>query len=180
MKTIGVRIRGTQPLLQHKMSSTEEAQMKSKVKQSIGQKKGDNPEDYLYLHEGIICQPSEHIYQAIVKRMSGYKIQGQGKKTYKDMAKGCITIFPEFIPHENPNWVVDERTVVIPSTKGRIMRKRPRFNEWSLTFTIKVINDFMPAEVIKSALEDAGREGGIGDYRPRYGLFEVTHFHERD
>ena len=36
----------------------------------------------------------------------------------------------------------------------------------------------MPVEVVKSALDDAGREAGIGDYRPRFGRFIVTSFKE--
>jgi hypothetical protein len=34
----------------------------------------------------------------------------------------------------------------------------------------------MPVEVLKSALDDAGREGGLGDMRPRMGRFIVTEF----
>ncbi len=180
MKTIKVKIKGTAPLLMHKMSSADEAQMASKIKKSVGQKKGDNPADFLYLHEEVICQPAEHIYQAIVKRLSGYKIQGQGKKTYKDLGKGCIQVYPEMIPHLKADWVPDERTVVVPATRGRILRIRPRFNDWELAFNIRIINDDMPSDVVKLCLDDAGREGGIGDYRPRFGLFMVTEFIEEN
>jgi len=178
MKIIKCEIKGTAPLLQHKMSLEQEAQLESKTKKSVGQAKGDNPESYLYLIDGKIYQPSEHIFQAIIKQLSSYKIQGRGKKTYKEIGKGSIGLTPEYILHNNQNYVIDSRTVVIPATKGRTIRKRPRFNDWSLNFTITLFNDDLPSEVIKSALDDAGREGGLGDYRPRFGRFIVTEFKE--
>ncbi|MFH2028655.1 MAG: hypothetical protein ABIJ08_05925 [Nanoarchaeota archaeon] len=178
MKKIKVEIEGVAPLLQHKMSIEEEAQLASKTKKSVGQNKGDNPEDFLYKVGNKICQPSEHILQAIIKRLGGYKIQGKGKKTYLEMGKGSLNIMPDMIPHEIQKWEVDSRTVVIKATRGRVVRLRPKFNEWKLKFTIELINDDMPVEVVKSALDDAGREGGLGDYRPRFGRFIVTSFQE--
>jgi len=176
MKKVKCEIKGISPLLQHKMSLEQEAQLESKTKKRSGQAKGDNPEDFLYKLGNKIVQPSEHILQAIVKRMSSYKIQGRGKKTYKEMAIGCLFIKPEFIEHKNQKWEVDVRTVVIPATKGRTIRKRPILKDWALSFEIEISNDEMPLEVLKNALDDAGREGGIGDYRPRFGRFIVTEF----
>jgi hypothetical protein len=178
MKEINVSIKGVAPLLQHKLGLEVESQMASKTKKRDGQAKGDNPEDYLYVVGGKIVQPSEHIVQAIIKRLSNYKIQGKGKKTYKEMGVGSLGITPEYIVHKNQTWIPDVRTVVIPATKGRTLRIRPRFESWELDFTLQLFNEDMPVEVIKSALDDAGREGGIGDYRPRFGRFIVTSFKE--
>ena len=176
MKRIEVQIKGVAPLLQHKMSLEQEAQLASKVKRSVGQAKGDNPEDFLYKVNGQIVQPAEHILQAIIKRLSGFKIQGKGKKTYKELGVGALNITPEYIPHNNQEWVPDSRTVVVPSTRGRVVRVRPKFENWSLNFEIEIWNDDLPVEVIKDALDIAGREGGLGDYRPRFGRFIVTKF----
>jgi len=178
MKKIKVCIKGVAPLLQHKMTVELEAQLASKTKKSVGQAKSDNPEDYLYKVNDVICQPAEHIIQAIIKRLSNYKIQGKGKKTYKEIGIGGLNIIPEFIEHKNQKWIVDSRTVVIPATRGRSIRLRPKLEEWELEFTLEILNDDLPVEVVKSALDDAGREGGLGDYRPRFGRFIVTRFEE--
>lgn len=178
MRTIKCVIKGTKPLLQHKMSLQQEAQLGSKTKRVAGQSRADNPEDYLYIVNGKIVQPAEHIIQAIIKRLTNYKIQGRGKKTYKEIGQGSIDIVPEFIEHKNQNWVVDSRTVVIPATRGRSIRLRPKLEEWELSFSVHLNSDDLPLEVLKSALDDAGREGGIGDYRPRFGTFIVTLFKE--
>lgn len=178
MKKIQTTIKGTAPLLQHKMTIEQETQLASKTKKRAGQAKSDNPEEYLYKIDNKIVQPSEHIVQAIIKKLTNYKIQGKGKKTYKELGIGALNITPEFIVHKNQKWVIDTRTVVIPSTKGRTVRLRPKLEEWELKFIIEILNDDLPVEVIKSALDDAGREGGIGDYRPRFGRFIVTEFKE--
>jgi len=178
MKKIDVTIVGTAPLLQHKMSLEQEAQLDSKTKKRGGQAPGDKPEEYLYMLGKDIVQPAEHILQAIIKRLSNYQIQGKGKKTYKEMGIGAINVTPEFIKHKYQEWITDTRTVVIPATRGRTIRKRPRFEKWELSFTIEIINDDLPTEVLKGALDDAGLLGGIGDYRPRFGRFMVTKFKE--
>ena len=178
MRKIKVSIKGTAPLLQHKMSIGQEAQLASKTKKSTGQDRGDKPEEYLYKVGNKICQPAEHILQAIIKRLGGYKIQGKGKKTYLEMGKGSLNITPDMIPHKTQEWEADSRTVVIKATRGRVVRIRPKINDWELDFIIELINDELPIEVIKCALDDAGREGGIGDYRPRFGRFIVTSFQE--
>lgn len=176
MKTIQVEIEGTAPLLQNKMSIETEASLENVVKKRHGQPKGEDPERLLYKLDGKICQPAEHIFQAICKQMGNYKIQGRGKKSYKEMAQGALEVVPEYIVHKNQKWVVDVRTVVIPSTRGRVVKRRPRFNEWQLAFQINILNDDLPESVVKSALDDAGAMSGIGDYRPRFGRFIVTKF----
>ena len=179
MKQIQVSIKGTAPLLQHKLSAQVESDLAKSAKKQSGQNKRDDIETYLYKNaEGVICQPVEHILQAIIKQLSNYKIQGKGKKTFKELGKGALSGFPELIPHKIQAYTVDSRTVVIPATKGRTVRERPRLDAWELEFTLEILNDDLPSDVVKNALDDAGRESGIGDYRPRFGRFIVTSFKE--
>ena len=58
------------------------------------------------------------------------------------------------------------------------MRYRPRFDEWELDFRLIVNDDQIPTEIIRSILEHAGKHEGLGDYRPKYGRFEVIKFEE--
>ena len=66
-------------------------------------------------------------------------------------------------------------------TKGRVMRYRPMFRDWKLTFDVE-FEDEISAEVMKEAFEIAGRYVGIGDWRPqkkgKFGKFQVTNFQE--
>ncbi len=176
MKLINVTIKGTLPLLQHNPQS---AQITPPAKGTQGKKPEDDPSSFLYKNaDGVICQPSEHLYQAITKRLSNFKIGGRGKKTYKELGMGTINVVPDMIPHKYQKWIPDARTVVVPSTRGRIMRIRPRFEQWELDFQIQVRSDEMPVDVIHECLKIAGEQGGIGDYRQRYGRFEVVKFEE--
>jgi len=136
-------------------------------------------EQSLYkLPDGKIYQPATHIEGALIKAATGFQIAGKRKKTYKDLIKGSVFVFPDAIPHKIQKWIPDKRSVVVPATRGRIMRVRPRLDEWELSFTIELRNEQVPIEVVKQILDTAGNEVGIGDFRPRFGRFIVTEFKE--
>jgi hypothetical protein len=174
MYKVEVKIKGVVPLLQHRFP-TEKAEKKS-VRST-----GDRSEEYakeavnaLYKDErGMIYQPADHILGALAKAAGDFKITGRGRKTYRDMFKSSVVVTPDAIPHEKPTWEVDRRPVVIKGS--RILRERPKFMDWSLSFNIEVLEDQLPDEVLKDVLEQAGKVG-IGDYRPRFGRFMVTKF----
>jgi hypothetical protein len=66
---------------------------------------------------------------------------------------------------------VDTRTVKVGTSKT--MRTRPIFHEYEVTFACWLDTDKMNVEQLKQIVENAGRYVGLGDYRPRYGRFEV-------
>lgn len=69
----------------------------------------------------------------------------------------------------------DVRPAVMPSSGSRVMRCRPRFNRWALDFSLEILEDAeITADALKLAVEVAGRNEGIGDYRPRYGRFRLV------
>lgn len=66
---------------------------------------------------------------------------------------------------------IDVRGVKVGTAK--IMRCRPKFNNWSIEFSVMLDEELMnPAELIQIA-HDAGRMIGLCDYRPRFGKFTV-------
>ena len=67
----------------------------------------------------------------------------------------------------------DVRPVVIG--RARVIRTRPRFHKgWRAAFILEYDEKNIDTGSIMQALEYAGHFIGLGDYRPRYGLFEVT------
>jgi hypothetical protein len=62
--------------------------------------------------------------------------------------------------------------------QARVMRTRPIFRDWSCAFDIRVVDESLDVSQIQQALITAGKYVGIGDWRPRYGLFQVTTFEE--
>ena len=83
--------------------------------------------------------------------------------------------------HELTKWEIFKTLVVIPSTKGRVMRYRPMLKNWLLSFNIEIEEEIDP-HAVKEALDIAGRYVGIGDWRPqkkgKFGKFHVTSFQE--
>jgi len=77
---------------------------------------------------------------------------------------------------------VDARPVTIPSTKGRVMRFRPRFNQWEARFLVHIDDELLSVEMAHQLLNEAGQSIGIGDFRPEkrgpFGRFRVTQWTE--
>jgi len=171
-----VKIRGIRPLLMHRFPAEDYADNNKPTKR-VGNPVDPNKEAEKALYrdtEGRICTPSEHILMSMAGAATNFKIPGKGKKTFKDAIKSGVLIDPEMIPHLKPDYKVDIRAVVI--SRSRIPRARPRFDEWELEFTVTVLDERITGPVLKSILQEAGMFKGIGDYRPRYGLFEVIEF----
>jgi len=59
---------------------------------------------------------------------------------------------------------------------ARVIRTRPKFTEWSVTFDVMLVPSELNPGNIKQAIVDAGIYCGIGDFRPRFGLFTVKSF----
>jgi hypothetical protein len=56
---------------------------------------------------------------------------------------------------------------------SRIMRTRPIFRQWSLAFTVTWDDEQINAEQLRKAVEDAGAQVGLCDYRPKFGRFQL-------
>jgi hypothetical protein len=66
---------------------------------------------------------------------------------------------------------VDCRGVKVGTAK--IMRYRPIFRNWSLRASIMINEDVVNVNEVQKAAQDAGALIGLGDYRPRFGRFNV-------
>jgi len=174
MAKVNATILGVAPLLQHRYPSEKE---ETKITKTRGARDySGEAELALYKDEaGKIYQPAEHILGALIKAAGDFKITGRGKKTYKDLIKSAVVIFPDAIPHKKTKWIVDRRPVVVQ--RARIMRERPRFDDWELNFIIETLDEQLPISALKEILDQAGKVG-IGDFRPRFGRFMVTEFKE--
>ena len=63
----------------------------------------------------------------------------------------------------------DTRPVVVQ--RARIIRTRPRFNRWQISFTLNYDLGKIDLETIVQSIEQAGAYVGICDGRPKYGKF---------
>lgn len=58
--------------------------------------------------------------------------------------------------------------------QASIMRTRPVFRNWAVTFIAQVDTEMIDSEQLREAVVNAGLRKGLGDFRPRYGRFELV------
>jgi len=180
LRKVKVSAKSFRAYIQHRRPSSEE---EVKIMDAITKRLEKNPYDSeaqkqeaemgLYKNSKGCYIPSEQLIESMVKAGTNIRVKGQGKKTYKDYIKSYIFIEPDEIVI-NGEWIVDTRYVKIQ--RSGILRNRPMFKEWNAEFTLIITDDSLPLDTIKEILEIAGTRIGIGDYRPRYGLFTVENF----
>ncbi len=61
---------------------------------------------------------------------------------------------------------------------ARVIRTRPKFTDWTVTFDLELFPSELNPGNVKQAIVDAGVYSGIGDFRPKFGLFTVKGFEE--
>ena len=197
MKRYEVTIQGTADLLMNGFPMEEPTDGEKGAVQNKGAK--DYSEEWrgkLYLmDDGGLYQPEAHIIGALVKASVTVKIPGRRGKTYKDAVNGGVFVEPAYIPHQvnlsdfegakvmtgpapdgfKGKAYIDRRPVRVQ--RARVMRLRPALVKgWELTFEIQTLDDDFRPDALKNILDTAGREVGIGDFRPRFGRFMVTRF----
>ena len=172
MRIFDVTIRGIRPLLQHRFPE-ETADDQVQKRTGAHDASGESELSLYKLSDGTIYQPAEHIEGALRQAAKDFRIPGKRTRTYSVLVQAQVEVEPRAIPHKIQSWVTDARSVVLSATRGRIMRYRPRFDEWELDFRLIVNDEQIPTEVIKEILDHAGNHEGIGDYRPKYGRFKV-------
>lgn len=177
MEQIRVKLTGIKPLLMHAIPMT--LGQKGRGKQIPEPQ--DEAEAGLYKDkDGNIVMPAINILSCLRKAAVDFKAAGKGRKTYRDYIFSGVEITPDEVPlganGRNPaeSWVVDIKPARVQS--ARILRARPRFDEWDLEFTLVITDPILRPEIVKEMLEAAGNYVGLCDHRPLYGRFRVDDF----
>lgn len=124
--------------------------------------------------------PDTHIKGALVEAGKNIKVKGKGKATYSKIIGYAVIVSPPEILHKKTKTERYTVLAVNPNTRGRNPVCRPMLKEWELDFNIEYDSNEIPEEVLKEALDYAGKRVGIGDWRPAkkgtFGRFIVTKF----
>lgn len=189
MKLIEVQIKGTTPLLQHRFTEDAEANPSTrKVLVNRGTPR-EEAEKVCYRNDGGFYFPGAAIARMIREAGSNHKLRGS-RKSAKYVVPACLLVMHDGIDLLNgdgksriKDFEVDSRPVTIPATKGRIMRHRPRFDQWGAKFTLRINETILPVDFIHQLMDEGGQQIGIGDYRPEkggpFGTFLVTEWKEQ-
>lgn len=187
MKTFNVSIKGVTALLVHRFG--EEASAEKSTRRVIVDRgtPREQAERVVYRDGSRFFFPCTWITRAIAEVASNHKLRGS-RKSARYVVPAAIFVPIETITINNgdgkpvKDFEVDSRPVNIPSTKGKIMRHRPRFDQWSADFILRVNDNILPPDFIKQLLDEAGVCNGVGDFRPQksgpFGTFTVTRWDE--
>lgn len=170
---INVEVKGITPLLMNKFDMTGEKADKNATPREVAEKKAYR------LDDGKFFIPMTWMYGAMMNAGRNIKL-GKRQISTRDssMLASGAWIDEEVFILSNDDFEVDSRPVVVPATGGRIVAHRPRFDEWSFSFSLTVDEQVFGEKLIRELIDDAGKKVGIGDFRPErkgwFGRFVVT------
>jgi len=108
--------------------------------------------------------PGVAIQRALVNAATYSK--GKGRASLQKSAAACLMISPEYVLLGTKTYKMDARAVVIPATKGRVVRYRPRLDEWSCSFDLDYEDTLVKETEVRKIVDDMGERVGLLDFRP--------------
>lgn len=187
MKVIDISIAGLSPLIMHKFTDKAAESATSGARVSSANTDRGTPheqaEECLYVDDGgIIIIPQPNIFQSIISAGRFFK-NGKSKiTTLKSSLIPAAVVLPlEYTKLEfDEPWTVDTRPVRIPSTGGRILRHRPRFENWSCGFIAELDEGDISEKLFREIVGAAGAKVGLCDFRPEtrgpFGRFSIVNW----
>jgi hypothetical protein len=187
MKAITFSIEGESPLIMHNSRLADPLDQFAKAMKQISGKQKKTETDHeemarieffggCYYDEKIGPYiPRENIEACIIEAS---KKQRLGQK-FKSGLMATVDRYP--LDYSGPRTLDkmyessgfrDRRSVVV--ARSRVMRTRPCFRAWSLTFSVVFDASQLNRGQVVKAVEEAGMIVGLGDYRPRFGRFKVV------
>ena len=171
-KRITVTIQGKSALLMHAFPMTEIKGLEKKTPK-------EQAEFAAYRDDkGRLYFPAVNVGRSIVAGATYSK--GRGKGTLQKPVAACLLVSPERLDLGTKDYQIDSRPVVIKATKGRILRHRPRIEDWRLSFEVEFDDELLSENQLRQCIDDAGSRVGIGDFRPEckgpFGRFNVVNW----
>lgn len=188
MKTVQVEIRGITPLLIHKFGEAAEAKKATRRVEVKDRDPRAEARKVAYVAaDGTFFFNAFAIPNSMGNAGASHKTTGS-RKSLRFVVPSAVRMDTDSVTILNgkgpaKDFEVDARPVTIPATKGRVMRYRPRFNDWGAKFLIHVDDELLSLEMAHQLLNEAGQSIGIGDFRPEkrgpFGRFRVVTWTEQ-
>lgn len=171
-----ITIEGISPLLMHRFPEEPIPGFEKKSKEEQAEfatYRLDNKDP-----KSNLCIPGVVIFSALINGASYSK--GKGRASLMKPAAACLSINPMKLDLGTVDYAIDARAVVMPSTRGRIMRYRPMLENWSVSFTLGADDVLISDKQLRTIVDDTGSRVGLLDFSPRskgpFGRFIVTHW----
>ena len=184
LQDVKIEVQGKTPLLLNKFTDAAQLAASSGSSSSI-RNDSDAPKELaeaaLYTDEaGELGIPGPNLFRCLIDAGKFFKAGKSKITTLK------TSIIPAAVMLEEPflylqsegGWKVDTRPVRIPATGGRILRHRPCFDNWKLSFSANLDTSIISLSLFRDIVDAAGSRIGLGDFRPDckgpFGRFVVT------
>lgn len=175
METFVCSITGTTPLLMHRFADAEAASARTRTVHLTEEDPRAVAEKAAYRSaDGSLFLPGAAIARLLREAGSAHKQRGSRKSLKYVIPAAVLVLDDELVLCDEQgdplrDFEVDSRPVVIPSTKGRVLRHRPRLNAWGLEFAVEIDEDMIDSKTVHMLITDGGKKIGLGDYRPERG-----------
>jgi hypothetical protein len=184
-KRLAFKIRGVCPLVFHNGQLADPLNKHSKEMRKVSGKRKKTEADFeqlaklewfgsLYLFNGTPCIPGEVLEAGFIEASRKSKRGQQAKAGI--MSDGFWPL--EYDGSKMPNELWEDEsyrlTVGVRVQRNRIMRTRPIFREWAATVQLDYLPDQLNADEVIETMGILGRVVGLGDWRPRFGRFEIV------
>ena len=187
MKQITFEIRGTSPLMMHSERLANPFDSLTKEIKTVTGKRKKTEDDLLEIarlewlgglyhdDDAGIHLPGYNIFAALI---GGGKLQKLGTAIKRSalVQEDAVPLLYEG-PAKPEALFKDKRFVDMRSVKvgtAKVMRCRPIFRKWGAKFSGLFEESALQREDLIRVARDTGAMVGIGDYRPRFGRFEVV------
>lgn len=177
-KIIKVTIKGITPLLMHSFPMEPVEAIEKKTPDEQAELAAYRLPPNGKFKRGELYAPGVNMQRCLIAAAAFSK--GKGRASLQKNTAACVMISPENLGFALEDYERDTRPVVVPATKGRVLRHRPRLPQWELNFTIEYDDTLLKATEVRKIVDDAGSRVGFLDFRPEkkgpYGRFSVTHW----
>ena len=189
-KAIRFVIKGVVPTIMHNGQTSDPLNRYAKEMKKLTSKKTKTDDDHLAVakvewfaalyvdDKNRPCWPGENIESMIVAAARKTKLGIQAKSAI--IVDGNIPLDYEGPKNAEKLWsykpfdknpFISRVPVVV--NRSRVMRTRPIFTDWSLTFTVHYLPNMLTEDNVIEFIETAGTTIGLSDWRPKYGRFHV-------
>lgn len=187
MKNLKVTWKGTSPLIMHSCQCVNPLHPISKELKKYTSKRTKTEEDLIkisdleweagaYWKEGLgLYIPAENVEATMTTAAKSFR-KGTDFQKY-------VSVTDLYIPLDYGENLTKEQLITdynyrdtrpMNVMKSKVMRTRPRFDTWKITFNMIYDETKLDLDQIVQALEYAGNYVGLCDSRPKYGKFVTT------
>lgn len=178
-------IKGVSPLVMHNEQLADPLNRWTRALKGVSKKRTKTDDDLLEMSRiewmgGLYWDESIgiHVPERCLERM--LRDAAAKTKRGKDVVSGLIVVEPASLVYKGPKvpaelWEMDafRLRASVGVQKSRVIRTRPIFREWALSFTVNYDENVLDPGDIDGFLDVAGRLIGLLDWRPKHGRFIV-------